>query len=83
MWKSNPLSLDLSRAASNEIIWHCTRYTGRGVMKFYESQGIGVSLSARGQTHEEHCQAAKNTKRMSGKTDSGKEFYHTSSSAPR
>ena len=58
MWKSNPLSLGLSRAASNEIIWHCTRYTGRGVMKFYECQGMEVSLSVRGQTHEEHYQAA-------------------------
>jgi hypothetical protein len=27
----------LNKAASDEIIWHCKHYTGRGVMKFYES----------------------------------------------
>ena len=29
--------LILNKAASDEIIWHCKHYTGRGVMKFYES----------------------------------------------
>lgn len=27
----------LNKAASDEIIWHCKHYTGRGVMKFYQS----------------------------------------------
>ena len=27
----------MNKAASDEIIWHCKHYTGRGVMKFYES----------------------------------------------
>ena len=36
----------LNKAASDEIIWHCKHYTGRGVMKFYQSgeeQPIGPS----------------------------------------
>ena len=32
-----PPGLILNKAASDEIIWHCKHYTGRGVMKFYES----------------------------------------------
>merc|ERR1712217_94001 len=38
MWKNKPpFRLVLNKAASDEIIWHCKHYTGRGVMKFYES----------------------------------------------
>ena len=51
MWKNKPpFRLALNRAASDEIAWHCKHYTGRGVMKFYESgaalaQDMGVPLS--------------------------------------
>ena len=38
MWKNKPLfRLALNKAASDEIVWHCRHYTGRGMMKFYES----------------------------------------------
>merc|ERR1719393_2123 len=66
MWKNAaPFRLCLNKAASDEIIWHCKHYTGRGVMKFYESgealaKDIGVSLSVLEETHEAHFQAAQN-----------------------
>jgi len=38
MWKNKaPFRLCLNKAASEEIIWHCKHYTGRGVMKFYDN----------------------------------------------
>merc|ERR1719272_2746942 len=38
MWKNKgPFRLVLNKAASDEIIWHCKHYTGRGVMKHYAS----------------------------------------------
>merc|ERR1711939_849176 len=100
MWKNKPpFRLCLNKAAQEEIIWHCKHYTGRGVMKFYESgealaNDMGVPLSVLEQTHEEHYQAAKKTEsnpdggswpaypsgkswdEASGKTGSGKKFYH-------
>merc|ERR1719195_2464091 len=65
MWKSKPpYRLILNKAASDEIIWHCKHYTGRGVMKFYESgealaKDMGVPVSVLEQTHDDHYQAAK------------------------
>merc|ERR1719220_3378988 len=100
MWKNKaPFRLCLNKAASDEIIWHCKHYTGRGVMKFYESgaalaKDMGVPVSTLEQTHEEHYQAAKKHEKdpdggswpaypsgkswdaASGKTGSGKKFYH-------
>merc|ERR1719229_1319255 len=69
MWKNKPpFRLALNKAASDEIIWHCKHYTGRGVMKFYQNgaalaQDMGVPLSMLEQTHEEHYQAAKKTEK--------------------
>merc|ERR1719148_166300 len=100
MWKNKPpFRLCLNKAAADEIIWHCKHYTGRGVMKFYESgealaKELGVPVSVLEQTHEDHYQAAKKTEKdpdggsypaypsgkswdaASGKTGSGKKFYH-------
>jgi len=100
MWKNKPpFRLCLNKAASDEIHWHCKHYTGRGVMKFYQSgealaADMGVSLSVLEKTHEDHYQAAKKTEKdpdggsypaypsgkswdePSGKTGSGKKFYH-------
>merc|ERR1719230_948932 len=65
MWKNKPpFRLCLNEAASTEIIWHCKHYTGRGVMKYYETgealaKDMGVALSVLEKTHEEHYQAAK------------------------
>jgi len=100
MWKNKPpFRLCLNKAASDEIIWHCKHYTGRGVMKFYESgealaKDMGVALSTLEAVHDAHYQAAKKTEKdpdggswpaypsgkswdeASGKTGSGKKFYH-------
>merc|ERR1711937_717723 len=65
MWKNKPpFRLCLNEAASTEIIWHCKHYTGRGVMKYYETgealaKDMGCALSVLEKTHEEHYQAAK------------------------
>merc|ERR1711933_30888 len=69
MWKNKPpFRLCLNKAASDEIIWHCKHYTGRGVMKFYESgdalaKDMGVPLSTLEQEHDAHYQAAKKTEK--------------------
>ncbi|CAE7613793.1 osm1 [Symbiodinium sp. CCMP2592] len=100
MWKSKPpFRLCLNKAASDEIIWHCKHYTGRGVMKYYNSgddlaKDMGIPLSVIEKAHEDHYQAAKMMEKdpeggkwpaypsgkcwdeASGKTGSGKKFYH-------
>merc|ERR1712226_1818494 len=100
MWKNKPpFRLCLNKAASDEISWHCKHYTGRGVMKFYESgadlaKDMGVPLQTIVDAHEGHYQAAKKQEKdpdggsfpaypsgktwdePSGKTGSGKKFYH-------
>merc|ERR1712232_1443076 len=69
MWKNKPpFRLVLNKAAADEIIWHCKHYTGRGVMKFYESgaafaKDIGVPLSVLEATHQAHYDAAKKTEK--------------------
>merc|ERR1712039_1062912 len=65
MWKNKPpFRLALNKAASDEIIWHAKHYTGRGVMKYYESgealaKDMGVPLSVLEEEHEKHFQSAK------------------------
>merc|ERR1719160_1208628 len=100
MWKSKPpFRLCLNKAASDEIIWHCKHYMGRGVMKYYESgadlaKDMGVPVSVLAEQTEAHYQAAKKAEKdpeggswpaypsgkswdePSGKTGSGKKFYH-------
>merc|ERR1712025_971423 len=100
MWKNKPpFRLCLNKAAGEEIIWHCKHYTGRGVMKFYESgaklaEDMGVPLSVLEQETENHYQSALKMEKdpdggpwpaypygkcwdePSGKTGSGKKFYH-------
>merc|ERR1712032_1190529 len=100
MWKNKPpFRLCLNKAASDEIHWHCKHYTGRGVMKFYETGAalaaeMGIAVSVLEETHDAHYQAAKKTEKdpeggpfpaypsgkswdeASGKTGSGKKFYH-------
>merc|ERR1712014_62229 len=100
MWKNKPpFRLCLNKAASDEIIWHCKHYTGRGVMKYYPSgealaKDMGVPVSVLEATHQAHYDAAKKTEKdpdggswpaypsgkswdeVSGKTGSGKKFYH-------
>merc|ERR1711939_462778 len=65
MWKNKPpFRLCLNKAASDEIMWHCKHYTGRGVMKFYASgealaEDMGVPLSTLEDEIEKHYDAAK------------------------
>merc|ERR1719299_97417 len=64
MWKNKPpFRLVLNKAAQEEIIWHCKHYTGRGVMKFYESgaelaKDMGVLVEKLAAAHEAHYQAS-------------------------
>merc|ERR1711920_834025 len=63
-----PFRLCLNKAASEEIHWHCKHYTGRGVMKYYESgadlaKDMGVSLQTLVDTHDGHYEAAKKTEK--------------------
>merc|ERR1712056_124739 len=100
MWKNKPpFRLVLNKAASDEVMWHCKHYTGRGVMKYYETgaklaEDMGVPLQTLVDETEKHYQAAKKTEKdpdggswpaypsgkswdePSGKTGSGKKFYH-------
>merc|ERR1712178_417948 len=100
MWKNKPpFRLCLNKLASDEIIWHCKHYTGRGVMKFYASgadlaKDMGVSCQTLADAHEAHYRASlkmakdpeggprpaypsgKSWDDASGKTGSGKKFYH-------
>merc|ERR1711972_618881 len=69
MWKNKPpFRLCLNKAASDEIAWHCKHYTGRGVMKFYESgvalaKDMGVDVQVIIDTHDQHYNAAKKTEK--------------------
>merc|ERR1719331_3394733 len=65
MWKNKPpFRLALNKAASTEILWHCKHYTGRGVMKFYESgdalaKDMGIQVSVLEKQHQDHYDASK------------------------
>merc|ERR1712157_554184 len=65
MWKNKPpFRLCLNKAAGEEIIWHCKHYTGRGVMKFYESgadlaKDMGVPLQTLVDQHQQHYEASQ------------------------
>eukprot|EP00931_Biecheleriopsis_adriatica_P020815 TRINITY_DN13795_c1_g1_i1.p1 TRINITY_DN13795_c1_g1~~TRINITY_DN13795_c1_g1_i1.p1 ORF type:complete len:700 (-),score=146.52 TRINITY_DN13795_c1_g1_i1:187-2238(-) len=69
MWKSKPpFRLCLNKKASEEIIWHCKHYTGRGVMKAYSSgsdlaKDMGIPVSKLEAVHEAHFQASKNAEK--------------------
>jgi len=69
MWKNKPpFRLCLNKKASDEIIWHCKHYTGRGVMKFYENGGalakdMGIPLQTLVEEHDQHFEAAKKTEK--------------------
>merc|ERR1712003_197414 len=69
MWKNKPpFRLCLNKAASDEIIWHAKHYTGRGVMKFYDSgkalaADMGISSQTLVDTHQAHYEAAKKTEK--------------------
>merc|ERR1719231_565436 len=100
MWKNKPpFRLTLNSAAANEMIWHAKHYTGRGVMKYYESgealaKDMGIDVQVLVDEHQKHYEAGKKMEKdpdggswpaypsgkswdeASGKTGSGKKFYH-------
>merc|ERR1711862_715605 len=100
MWKNKPpFRLTLNNAAATEMIWHAKHYTGRGVMKYYESgaalaKDMGIDLQVLVDETQKHYEAAKKTEKdpdggswpadpsgkswdeASGKTGSGKKFFH-------
>merc|ERR1712159_924803 len=63
MWKNTPpFRLVLNKAAAEEIMWHCKHYTGRGVMKLFESgealaKDMGIALETLVATHDAHFAA--------------------------
>jgi len=65
MWKNKPpFRLCLNKAASDEIIWHCKHYTGRGVMKVYENGAalaadMKIPLQTLIDTHNQHHEASQ------------------------
>merc|ERR1712194_711272 len=65
MWKSKgPFRLVLNSAASEEIIWHCKHYTGRGVMKYYANgaelaKDMGIPLQTFVDETQKHYEAAQ------------------------
>merc|ERR1712087_765323 len=65
MWKNKPpFHLTLNNAAATEMIWHAKHYTGRGVMKHYNSgrdfaKDIGVDVQVLVDEHQRHFEAAK------------------------
>merc|ERR1719469_1078072 len=69
MWKNKPpFRLCLNKKASDEIIWHCKHYTGRGVMKHYASgadlaKDMGIAVQTLVDTHDVHYNAAKKTEK--------------------
>merc|ERR1712078_742672 len=65
MWKNKPpFHLTLNNAAATEMIWHAKHYTGRGVMKHYNSgrdfaKDIGVDVQVLVDEHRRHYEAGK------------------------
>merc|ERR1712217_985259 len=65
MWKNKPpFRLTLNNTAANEMIWHAKHYTGRGVMKYYESgvalaKDMGIDVQVLVDKHQKHFEAAK------------------------
>merc|ERR1712050_826466 len=65
MWKNKPpFRLCLNKAASDEISWHSKHYTGRGVMKHYESgealaKDMGIDVQVLIDEHNRHFEASK------------------------
>jgi flavocytochrome c len=69
MWKNKPpFRLTLNNTAANEMIWHAKHYTGRGVMKYYESgaalaKDMGIDVQVLCDEHQKHYEAFKKTEK--------------------
>lgn len=79
MWENNkfPIRLVLNKESSEEILWHCKHYVGRGLMKKFESgedlaKEIGIPASKLKKTFDEYVQIASGKKQDPHK----KKFFH-------
>lgn len=78
MWKNKfPIRLVLNGKASKEIEWHCKHYTGRGLMKKFNSgeelaKEIGCSAATLKATFDDYNEIASGKK----KDPYGKKFFH-------
>merc|ERR1712230_193000 len=59
-----PFRLCLNNAAATEMIWHAKHYTGRGVMKYYESgealaKDMGVPVQTLVDSVQQHYEASQ------------------------
>lgn len=79
MWDNNkfPVRLVLNGEASKEIEWHCKHYTGRGLMKRFNSgeelaKEIGIPAEKLKQTFDDYNAIATGKK----KDPWGKKFFH-------
>ena len=89
MWKNKlPFSLALNKVISDDIVWQCKHYTGRGIRKFHESgsalaEDMEAPVSKMPDSSEAHCQASlKTAKNPDGGPysayPSGKSWYEAS-----
>ncbi|KNZ64337.1 hypothetical protein VP01_103g5 [Puccinia sorghi] len=69
MWENNkfPIRLVLNKEASDEILWHCKHYVGRGLMKRFESgsdlaKEMGLPESKLKGTFDEYVQIGQGKK---------------------
>lgn len=79
MWENNkfPIRLVLNKESSEEILWHCKHYVGRGLMKRFESgqdlaKEMGIPESKLLGTFDEYVQIGKGQKSDPHK----KKFFH-------
>lgn len=79
MWENNkfPIRLVLNKESSEEILWHCKHYVGRGLMKRLENgqelaKEMGIPESKLRSTFEDYVQIASGKKEDPHK----KKFFH-------
>jgi hypothetical protein len=74
--KQAPYRLLLNSKGSNEILWHCKHYCGRGLMKHFKSgadlaKEMGISTAELKKTFDTYNEGAK-----TNKDAFGKKFFH-------
>ncbi|KAI8449541.1 FAD binding domain-containing protein [Phakopsora pachyrhizi] len=79
MWENNkfPIRLVLNKDSSEEILWHCKHYVGRGLMKKFDTgaelaKEIGIPVSKLKSTFDEYVQIGSGKKPDPYK----KKFFH-------
>lgn len=79
MWENNkfPIRLVLNKESSDEILWHCKHYVGRGLMKRFDSgselaKEFGIPESKLKSTFDEYVQIGQGKKPDPYK----KKFFH-------